>query len=109
MTIYTYPSPLWRGRKEKQLTTPDDTIIRYDGHMLSVGVRPAVRVEAYRGRRWRWFGQKGWWVHLSLFHNWHSKKFVLTLAEAGVFLKYDPDYLPWIEEGLTLSAQHQSN
>jgi hypothetical protein len=84
-----------------------DDIIRYDGRILTVGVRPAIQVEARRGRRWRWFGPKGWWVHLSLFHNWHSKKFVLTLADAGVFLKYDPDSLPWLETDQPRSAQRQ--
>lgn len=90
------------------MLTPGDDIIRYDGRMLRVGIRPAVQVEARRGRRWRWFGRKGWWVHLSLFRNWQSKKFVLTLAEAGVFLKYDPDSLPWIEEKSAFSSHHQS-
>lgn len=80
------------------MPTPGDDIIRYDGRILTVNVRPHIQVEARRGRRWRWFGQKGWWVCLSLFPNWQSKKFVITLAEAGVFLKYDPDSLPWIEE-----------
>jgi hypothetical protein len=80
------------------LPTPGDDIIRYDGRILTVNVRPPIQVEARRGRRWKWFGQKGWWVRLSLFPNWESKKFVCTLAEAGVFLKHDPDSLPWIEE-----------
>jgi transposase len=66
---------------------PDNEIICYDGRTLAVTVRPAMRVEARRGRRWWCFGRKGWWVHLSLMHDWRIKKFVLTLAEAGVFLR----------------------
>ena len=80
------------------MPTPGNEIICYDGRTLTVNIRPLVQVEARRGRRWRWFGTKGWWVHLSLFRGWQSKKFVLTLSEAGVFLKQDPDYLPWSEE-----------
>ncbi len=76
----------------------NDDIIRYDGRTLAVTSCPSVQIEARRGRRWGWFGQKGWWVHLHLFHGWHVKKFVLTLAEAGVFLKHDPDQLPWLEK-----------
>lgn len=80
------------------MPTPGNEIICYDGRTLAVNIRPLIQVEARRGRRWGWFGQKGWWVHLSLFRGWHMRKFVLTLAESGVFLKYDPDYLPWVEE-----------
>lgn len=80
------------------MPTPGKEIICYDGRTLAVDVRPLVQVEARRGRRWGWFGAKGWWVHLSLFHGWHINKFVMTLSEAGVFLKHDPDYLPWVEE-----------
>lgn len=79
--------------------TPDDELIRYDGRTLAVTTRPMVQVEARRGRRWGWFGQKGWWVHLYLFRGWHSKKFVFTLSEVGIFLKHDPEYLSWIDEG----------
>jgi hypothetical protein len=64
--------------------TPGNEIICYDGRTLAVNVRPLVQVEARRGRRWGWFGAKGWWVHLHLFHGWHIQKFVLTLSEAGV-------------------------
>lgn len=80
------------------MLTPYDEIIRYDGRTLAVTNRPPVQVEARRGRRWGWCGRKGWWVHLYLFRNWHVKKFVSTLAEAGVFLKYDPEELPWLEK-----------
>jgi hypothetical protein len=97
------------GERRKKLPTPGDDIIRYDGRTLSVGVRPAIQVEAHRGRRWKWFGQKGWWVHLYLFHNWRMTKFVLTLAEAGVFIKHDPDSLPWLEEKPVLSTHHLSH
>ena len=90
------------------MPAPGDDIIRYDGRTLTVDVRPVIQVEARRGRRWRWFGQKGWWVHLLLFHNWQSKKFVLTLAEAGVFLKSDLDAPVWIEEEPACSDQHHS-
>lgn len=86
------------------MPAPDEEIIRYDGRTLTVGVRALIQVEACRGRRWGWFGRKGWWVHLYLFHGWHIKRFVLTLVEAGVFLKHDPDYLPWIEEEAGQSA-----
>jgi|SRR5581483_9396979 len=80
------------------MSAPGSEIICYDGRTLAVSIRPPVQIEARRGRRWRWFGTKGWWVHLSLFEGWQIKKFVNTLAEAGVFLKHDPDYLPWLEE-----------
>jgi len=83
---------------------PGNDIICYDGRTLSVSVHPIIQVEARRGRRWGWFGPKGWWVHLHLFHNWHITRFVLTLAEAGVFLKHDPDSLPWLEEDTVLST-----
>ncbi len=79
------------------MLTPRDDIIWYDGRTLAVTNRAQVQIEARRGRRWRWCGRKGWWVHLYLFRGWHVKKFVSTLAEAGVFLKYDPDELPWLE------------
>ena len=90
------------------MLSPGNDIIRYDGRILTVGIRPTIQVEAHRGRRWGWFGSKGWWVHLRLFPNWQSKKFVLTLAEAGVFLKHDPDTLPWIDEEPLRPTQHQS-
>lgn len=81
------------------MPTPGDEIIRYDGRTLAVSVCPLVEVEARRGRRWGWFGRKGWWIHLSLFHGWHMRKFVHTLAEAGgIFFKDDPDVLPWFHE-----------
>lgn len=86
------------------MLTPGSDIIRYDGRTLTVGVRPAIQIEARRGRRWRWFGPKGWWVHLHLFRDWHIKRFVRTLAEAGVFLKHDPDALPWLAEESVRSA-----
>ena len=89
------------------MPAPGNEIIRYDGHVLTVGVRPAIQIEARRGRRWKWFGPKGWWVHLYLFHNWHITRFVLTLAEAGVFLKHDPDSLPWLEDESVYSAHPQ--
>ncbi len=89
------------------MPAPGNEIIRYDGRILTIDVRPTVQVEARRGRRWKWFGPKGWWVRLALFRNWHSKKFVLSLAEAGVFLKYDPDSLPWLEDDQARPAQHQ--
>jgi hypothetical protein len=72
-------------------------IICYDGHTLAVSIRPPVQVEARRGKRWGWFGAKGWWVHLSLLRGWRIKRFVGSLAEAGVFLQHDPEYLPWLE------------
>lgn len=66
------------------MCTSSNEIIRYDGRTLAVTTHPSIQIEARRGRRWGWFGQKGWWVHLHLFHGWHVKKFVLTLADAGV-------------------------
>jgi hypothetical protein len=84
--------------------TPEDEIIRYDGRTLAVITCPVVQVEAQRGRRWRWFGKRGWWVNLHFFHGWKSRKFVLTLAEAGVFLKHDPDQLPWLMEEMQRSG-----
>lgn len=80
------------------MPAPGEEIIRYDGRTLAVSVRPLVQIEACRGRRWRWFGPKGWWIHLYLFHGWHIKRFVSSLSDAGVFLKHDPDHLPWVEE-----------
>ena len=82
------------------MPTPVEEVIRYDGSTMALNMRPLVQVEARRGRRWIWYGQKGWWVHLYLFHGWHIKRFVLTLAEANVFLKHDPDVLPWLEARL---------
>jgi len=80
------------------MLTPDDEIIRYDGQTLALATCPLVQVEAHRGRRWGWFGKKGWCVHLSLLQGWHVRKFVMTLAEAGIFLKHDPDILSWMSE-----------
>ncbi len=91
------------------MPAPDNEIIRYDGRTLAVSIRPLIQVEARRGRRWRLFGQRGWWVHLYLFHSWQSKRFVLTLAEAGVFLKHDPDCLPWVEEDQSRSVSADSD
>lgn len=84
-------------RRELVLASNDE-IIRYDGRILAVMRYVPVQIEAYRGRRWWLFGQKGWWVQFHFFHGWHVKKFVFTLAEAGVFLKHDPDYLPWLDQ-----------
>ena len=80
------------------MAAPADDIMRYDGRVLAVNVRPLVQIEARRGRRWGWFGQRGWWVRLYLFRGWQVRKFVLTLGEAGVFFKHDPDALPQIDE-----------
>ena len=66
------------------MPAPGEEIICYDGRTLTVSVRPLVQIEARRGRRWGWFGPKGWWVHLALFHGWHIKKFVYALSEAGI-------------------------
>lgn len=80
------------------MLTPGDEIIRYDGRTLAFTTCPLIQVEARRGRRWGWFGRKGWWIHLYLFHGWHIRKFVHSLSEAGVFLKYDPDIHMWLDE-----------
>ncbi|MGH2506227.1 MAG: hypothetical protein ACRDHZ_02205 [Ktedonobacteraceae bacterium] len=85
------------GERLEQVLASNSEIIRYDGQTLAVMRHVPIQIEACRGRRWGWFGHKGWWVQLHLFHGWHVKKFVFTLAEAGVFLKHDPDYLPWLE------------
>jgi hypothetical protein len=90
------------------MLTPNDEIIRYDGRTLTVLICPTVQVEARRGRRWRWLGQKGWWVQLYFFQGWKSKKFVLKLSEAGIFLKHDPDYLPWITDSQQRQATSAS-
>ena len=79
------------------MLTHDDEIIRYDGQTLAVTTSPVVQVEARRGRRWGCFGRKGWWVHLYLLRGWHIRKFVLTLAETGIFLRYDASTLAWVE------------
>lgn len=79
------------------MSAPGSEIICYDGRTLAVSIRPPVQIEARRGKRWGWFGARGWWVHLSLCQGWRVKKFVRSLAEAGVFLKHDPEYLPWLE------------
>jgi hypothetical protein len=80
------------------MSAPGSEIICYDGRTLAVSIRPPIQVEARRGKRWGWFGAKGWWVHLSLFRGWRVKKFVRSLAEAGVFLKHDPESLPWLAD-----------
>jgi hypothetical protein len=92
------------AERRKRVSAPGSEIICYDGRTLAVSIRPQVQVEARRGRRWGWFGAKGWWVHLSLFQGWRTKKFVRTLAEAGVFLKHDPECLPWLEENYNCSS-----
>ncbi|HEY0755145.1 MAG TPA: hypothetical protein VGD98_14395 [Ktedonobacteraceae bacterium] len=87
------------------MPAPGDNIIHYDGRILTVDIHTAIQIEARRGRRWGWFGPRGWWVHLYMFQNWHITRFALTLAEAGVFLKHDPDSLPWLEDEPVCSAQ----
>lgn len=91
------------------MLTPGDEIIRYDGRTLALATCPLIRVEAHRGRRWGWFGRKGWWVHLRLFQNWHVRKFVLTLSEAGVFLKQDTEACLRLEESLKHSTASDSS
>lgn len=80
------------------MLTPGDEIIRYDGRTLALTTCPLLHVEARRGRRWGWFGKKGWWISLSLFQSWHVRKFVSSLSEAGIFFKQDPDIHGWINE-----------
>lgn len=80
------------------MLTPRDEIILYDGQKLAVALRPLVQVEARRGRRWVWFGHRGWWVRLYLFHGWRTRKFVQHLSETGVFLRQDPDTIFWIND-----------
>lgn len=80
------------------MLTPEDEIIRYDGKKLAVAICPVIEVEARRGRRWGWFGRKGWWMHLHLFHGWQMRKFVYTLSESGILLKPDLDAISRINE-----------
>jgi hypothetical protein len=67
-------------------------------HAKTIQVRP-VRAELYAGRRWKWWGKRGWWLHCSLLHEqggtWHIRRFVATLGEACALLYIQEDDWAW--------------
>ncbi len=83
-------------------------------HAKTIQVRP-VRAELYAGRRWKWWGKRGWWLHCSLLHEqsstWHARRFVATLSEACALLRVQEDDWSWQavspEEALDKDSQRQ--
>jgi hypothetical protein len=67
-------------------------------HAKTIQVR-LVRAELRAGRRWKWWGRRGWWLHCSLLHGqpvtWHICRFVATLAEACALLNIQEDDWTW--------------
>jgi hypothetical protein len=59
----------------------------------------SVRAELRAGRRWKWWGKQGWWLHCSLLHEqkgmWRVRHFVATFAEACVLLNVHEDDWTW--------------
>jgi hypothetical protein len=64
----------------------------------TIQVRP-VRAELRAGRRWKWWGKRGWWLRCSLLHErkgmWRARHFVATFAEACVLLNAHEDDWIW--------------
>ena len=67
-------------------------------HAKTIQVRP-VRTELRAGRRWKWWGKQGWWLHCSLLHEqrgtWHICRFVATVGEACALLHIQEDDWSW--------------
>jgi hypothetical protein len=67
-------------------------------HAKTIQLRP-VRAELRAGRRWKWWGKRGWWLHCTLLHEqhviWHVCRFVATLAEASAFLNVHEEDWSW--------------
>ncbi|PZW31242.1 hypothetical protein EI42_02339 [Thermosporothrix hazakensis] len=61
-----------------------------------------VRAELWPGRRWGWFGSRGWWVQCSLLHDargsWQVRRFLPSLHEACLLLHIHEDDLKWLPE-----------
>ena len=58
-----------------------------------------LRAELRTGRRWNWWGKRGWWLHCSLLHEQdgacHMRRFVATVSEASAFLNIHEDDWTW--------------
>jgi hypothetical protein len=64
----------------------------------TIQLRP-VRTELRAGRRWKWCGNRGWWLYCSLLHEqsgaWQVRRFVATLSEASSLLNVHEDDWTW--------------
>jgi hypothetical protein len=58
-----------------------------------------LRAELRPGRRWIWWGKRGWWLRCFLLHDqhesWHRHRFVTTVAEACTWLHVQADDWTW--------------
>ena len=64
----------------------------------TIQMRP-MRAELHTGRRWKWCGRWGWWLHCTLLHEqrgiWDVRRFVTNLDEACALLNIDADDWTW--------------
>ncbi len=76
-----------------------------------------LRAELCAGRRWKWCGKRGWWLHCSLLHEqagtWYMRRFVATLSEACALLNIYEDDWTWQpvlpQEACDKQSQQQEN
>ena len=51
------------------------------------------------GRRWHWWGRRGWWLHCALVNaqgqTWHLRRFVAAVSEACAFLNIQQEDWTW--------------
>ncbi|QBD81430.1 hypothetical protein EPA93_37840 [Ktedonosporobacter rubrisoli] len=87
----------------------------YNGEEVEKSATPAstvqqqlMRIEVWPGRRWGWFGQKGWWIGLQLLHeqlcSYRKLGFVSNFSEACKIAGVDPKKNVWTYRNETTSA-----
>jgi hypothetical protein len=58
-----------------------------------------LRAELRPGRRWIWWGKRGWWLRRFLLNvqdgSWHKRSFVATVAEACRLLQVQEEDWTW--------------
>jgi hypothetical protein len=76
---------------------------------LTTTMRGLLRIEIYPRRRWRWWGQRGWFVVLHLLHEqddaWKCRRFFTDFQELCTQLRIDEDDLVWQCKGQVLPAR----
>jgi hypothetical protein len=74
-------------------------------------LRP-VGAELRAGRRWKWWGKRGWWLHCSLLHEqsgtWQIRRFAATLSEACALLNVYEDDWTWQPESVEEVSDKES-